>query len=71
MAASSSSTSDEHLDDESKKAIIAATRLWHQTRHMKGTILDKCRLYLKNIDANVQVNLNKTDLKERNQSIIN
>jgi len=51
----STSTTDEQLDDDSKKAIVAATRLWHQTRQMKTTILDKCRLYLKNIDANVQV----------------
>lgn len=53
----SSSTTDEQLDNDSQKAIVAATRLWHQTRHMKATILDKCRLYLKNTDANVQVNL--------------
>jgi hypothetical protein len=52
----SSSTVDEQLDADSQKSIVAATRLWHQTRHMKATILDKCRLYLKNIDANVQVN---------------
>jgi hypothetical protein len=56
MASSlSSSTADEQLDADSQKAIVAATRLWHQTRHMKATILDKCRLYLKNIEANVQV----------------
>jgi hypothetical protein len=53
----SSSTSDEQFDTDSQKAIVAATRLWHQTRHMKATILDKCRLYLKNIEANVQVNI--------------
>jgi hypothetical protein len=52
----SSSTTDEQLDTDSQKAIVAATRLWHQTRQMKATILDKCRLYLKSIDANVQVN---------------
>jgi hypothetical protein len=52
----SSSTTDEQLDTDSQKAIVAVTRLWHQTRHMKATILDKCRLYLKSIEANVQVN---------------
>ena len=52
----SSSTIDEQLDADSQKAIVAANRLWQQTRQMKATILDKCRLYLKNIDANVQVN---------------
>lgn len=52
----SSITTDHQLDNDCKKAIAAATRLWHQTRHMKATILDKCRLYLKNIDANVKVN---------------
>lgn len=57
MAASvSSSTADEKLDGDSQKAIVAATRLWHQTRHMKATILDKCRLYLKHTEADVQVN---------------
>ncbi|CAF4233040.1 unnamed protein product [Rotaria sp. Silwood2] len=56
MASSlSSSTTDEPLDSDSQKAIVAATRLWNQTRHMKATILDKCRLYLKSIDTNVQV----------------
>ena len=52
----SSSTADEPIDADTQKAITAATRLWHQTRQMKATILDKCRLYLKNIEANVQVN---------------
>lgn len=57
MAASlSSSTADEPIDADTQKAITATTRLWHQTRHMKATILEKCRLYLKNIEANVQVN---------------
>jgi hypothetical protein len=51
----SSSTTDEQLDTDSQKAIVAATRLWNQTRHMKATILDKCRLYLKSTEANVQV----------------
>ncbi|CAF0802872.1 unnamed protein product [Rotaria sordida] len=56
MASSlSSSTTDEQFDNDSQKAIVAATRLWHQTRHMKATILDKCRLYLKSIDTNVQI----------------
>ncbi|CAF3438844.1 unnamed protein product [Rotaria sp. Silwood1] len=56
MASSlSSSTTDEQLDNDSQKAIVAATRLWHQSRHMKATILDKCRLYLKSIDTNVQI----------------
>ena len=56
MASSlSSNTIDEQLDAETQKAIIAATRLWQQTRQMKATILDKCRLYLKSTDANVQV----------------
>lgn len=52
----SSSTADEPIDSDSQKSIAAATRLWHQTRHMKATILDKCRLYLKNNQGNVQVN---------------
>jgi hypothetical protein len=52
----STSTTDEQLDTDEQKSIVAATRLWQQTRHMKATILDKCRLYLKSIDANVQVN---------------
>ena len=58
MASSlSSNAADEQFDDDLQKAIVAATRFWHQTRHMKGIILDKCRLYLKSIDANVQVNI--------------
>ena len=52
----SSSTADEQLDNDSQKAIVAATRLWHQTRHMKTTILEKCRSYLKSTDTDVQVN---------------
>ncbi|UJR37999.1 hypothetical protein I4U23_030681 [Adineta vaga] len=56
MASSlSSNTMDEQLDGNAQKAIVAATRLWNQTRHMKATILDKCRLYLKNTDTNVQI----------------
>ncbi|CAF3912004.1 unnamed protein product [Rotaria magnacalcarata] len=52
MASSlSSSTNDEQLDSDSQKSIVAATRLWHQTRQMKATILDKCQLYLKNTDT--------------------
>ncbi len=57
MASSlSSSTNDEQLDSDSQKAIVAATRLWHQTRQMKATVLEKCRLYLKNTDTDDQVN---------------
>ena len=57
MAASFlSSTFDEPLDGDAQKAVTAATRIWHQTRSMKTIILDKCRLYLKCSDANVQVN---------------
>ncbi|CAF3493051.1 unnamed protein product [Adineta steineri] len=56
MAASlSSSNDDERLDADSQKAIVAANRLWDQTRQMKKTILKKCRLYLKNTDANVEI----------------
>jgi len=51
----STSSIDEQLDDDSQKAIVVATRLWNQTRHMKATILDKCRLYLKSTDVDVQV----------------
>jgi hypothetical protein len=63
----SSSTTDEQLDADSQKAIVAATRLWHQTRQMKATILDKCRLYLKSIDANVQVNKIYYDILSHNR----
>lgn len=59
----SSSTADEPIDADTQKAITAATRLWHQTRHMKATILDKCRLYLKNIEADVQVNDQSVNLR--------
>lgn len=52
----SSTTTEEQLDNDSQKAIVAATRLWHQTRNMKAIILDKAQLYLKYIDADVQVN---------------
>ena len=55
-ASLSSNGNDEPLDADTQKAVGAATRLWHQTRHMKATILDKCRLYLKNVTADVQVN---------------
>ncbi|CAF1685127.1 unnamed protein product, partial [Adineta ricciae] len=56
MSASlSSNTMDDQLDNEAQKAIVAATRLWHQTRQMKATILEKCRLYLKNTDTDVQI----------------
>lgn len=67
MAASlSSNTMDEQLDNDAQKAIVAATRLWHQTRQMKTTILEKCRLYLKNTDTDVQVNIFKHEfLKEK------
>ncbi|CAF4503216.1 unnamed protein product [Rotaria socialis] len=67
MASSlSSSTNDEQLDSDSQKSIVAATRLWHQTRQMKATILDKCRLYLKNTDTDDQKNKNcePVDLSE-------
>lgn len=56
MASSiSTNTLDEQLDAGAQKAVQAATRLWQQTRQMKTTILEKCRLYLKRTDANVQV----------------
>ncbi|CAF0996369.1 unnamed protein product [Didymodactylos carnosus] len=43
----------ENIDLESQKAIVCATRLWHQTRHIKAIILEKARAYLNVKDADV------------------
>ncbi|CAF0777832.1 unnamed protein product [Didymodactylos carnosus] len=61
----------ENIDPESQKAIICATRLWHQTRHIKVIILEKARTYLniKDADVNSLANALSTLIALGNKSV--